>query len=195
MLYGEFRESVAIDFLVSSKTGYRDLRLLTRNGLEGLFRDHTLPFSVIRDVRIDQYGIRSMLEVVGKKIKFEIVQEGRVELEVPGPNDTICGMDTLSPLDMATSKLLANADRWNDDGSFNRDLIDLAMMQPAPKLLESAVSKAESAYGHAVLDDLAKAIDRIEHRSDWLERCMKAMAMETPKAVLWMHIRKLKKVL
>lgn len=195
MRYGEFRESVDIGFLVSSKTGYRDLRQLARNGLEALFKDKPPPFSSIREVRSDQYGIRSMLEVVGKRIKFEIVQEGRIELEAPGPDDTVCGINTLSPLDMATSKLLANSDRWNDDGAFNRDLIDLAMIQPARKLLEEAVSKAQTAYGNAILDDLAKAIDRMENRRDWLERCMKTMAMDMPKAVLWKHIRQLKKIL
>jgi len=195
MRYGEFRESVDIDFLVSSKTGYRDLRQLTRNGLGPLFGGISLPFPQFRDVRTDQYGIRSMLEVVGKKIKFEIVHEGRIELEPPRRDDTVCGIATLSPLDMATSKLLANSDRWNDDGAFNRDLIDLAMIRPERKLLAAALSKAQSAYGSAVLEDLAKAIDRVEKRVGWLERCMTAMAMDMPKAVLWKHIRRLKKVL
>lgn len=195
MRYGEYRESADIDFLVSSKTGYRELRQLAGDGLEALFRDNALPFAPLRDARIDQYGIRSMLEVVGRHIKFEIVLEGRVELDAPGPDDTVCGIASLSPLDMATSKLLANADRWNDDGAFNRDLIDLAMMQPARKLLEAAVTKAQGAYGNAILDDLAKAIDRVENRNGWLERCMQAMVMDMPKAVLWKHIRRLKKIL
>jgi hypothetical protein len=195
MRYGEFRESVDIDFLVSSRTGYRDLRQLASNGLEALFKDNNLSNVPLQDVRIDQYGIRSMLEVVGRKIKFEIVKEGRVELAAPGPDDTVCGIATLSPLDMATSKLLANADHWYDDGAFNRDLIDLAMMEPARKLLEASVSKAQGAYGNDILNSLAKAIDRIENRSDWLERCMQAMAMSMPKAVMWKHIRYLKKVL
>jgi len=195
MRYGEYRESVDIDFLVSSKTGYRNLRQLTGNGLGALFRDSNLPFASLRDVRIDQYGIRSMLEVVGREIKFEIILEGRVKLVAPGPDDTVCGIATLSPLDMTTSKLLANADRWYDDGAFNRDLIDLAMIRPTRKLLDAAVSKAQEAYGNAILDDLAKAIDRVENRSEWLERCMEAMAMNMPKAVLWKHIRRLKKVL
>jgi len=194
MRYGEYRESVDMDLLVSSKTGYRDLRQLAGNGLQALFRDSTLPFATLRDVRIDQYGIRSMVEVVGRDIKFEIVLEGRVELDAPGPDDTVCGIATLSPLDMATSKLLANADRWYDDGAFNRDLIDLAMMKPAKKLLEAAVTKAQGAYGKAILEDLVKAIDRVENRSGWLERCMEAMAMDMPKAVLWKHIRRLKKI-
>lgn len=195
MRYGEYRVSVDIDFLVSSKEGYRDLRQLVSAGLGPLFLDDTLPFAPLREVRTDQYGIRSMLQVVGQDIKFEIVREGRIELDTPGPDDTVCGIATLSPLDMATSKLLANADRWYDDGAFNRDLIDLAMMNPNRDLLERAVGKAQGAYGNAILEDLAKAIDRVENRNGWLERCMDAMAMDIPKAVLWKYIRLLKKVL
>ena len=51
---------------------------------------------------------------------------------------------------MATSKLLANSDRWMDDGVFSRDLIDLAMMAPALPLLRQAVAKAEQAYGTSI---------------------------------------------
>jgi len=195
MRYGEYRESVDMDFLVSSKSGYRDLRQLAGNGLEGFFKDRTLPFTPLGDVRIDQDGIRSMLEVVGNAIKFEIVLEGRIELDVPGPNDTVCGIASLAPKDMATTKLLANSDRWNNDGAFNRDLIDLAMMHPDRNLLDGAVSKARGAYGKAIVIDLGKAIDRVKSRNGWLERCMEAMAMNMPKAVLWKHIRALKKAI
>lgn len=195
MRFGEFRESVDMDFLVSSKSGYRDLRQLAGTGLDALFKDHKLPFAPLRDVRIDQYGIRSMLEVVGTEIKFEIVLEGRIELSAPGPDDTVCGIASLSPLDIATSKLLANSDRWNDDGAFNRDLIDLAMMHPDRDLLKAAVSKARGAYGDAIEVDLGKAIYRVKNRNGWLERCMEAMAMDLPKAVVWKHIRELKKAL
>lgn len=195
MRYGEFRESVDIYFLVSSLTGYRDLRLLARSGLEALFRDKILPFAQTREVRIDQYGIRTQFSIVGRDIKFVIVLEGRIELETPSPDDLVCGVATLSPLDMASSKLLANADRWCDDGAFNRDIIDLAMMTPTRKLMDQAVTKAQSAYGSAILKDLGQAIDRVENRSGWLERCMEAMAMELPKAVLWKRIRALKKIL
>jgi hypothetical protein len=195
MRYGEYRESVDIDFLVSSSTGYRELRQLAGAGLEPLFKGSDLPFAPLREVRIDQYGIRSMLKVVGQDIKFEIVREGRIKLDNPGPEDNVCGIATLPPLDMATSKLLANSDRCFDDGAFNRDLIDLAMMQSNRELLEAAVSKAQGAYGNTILLDLAKAIDRVEKRSGWLERCMEAMAMDIPKAVLWNYIRRLKKIL
>ena len=60
--YGEFRESVDIDFLVSHLPGYRALRqLLTGpNGLNAVARaGHTLMQA--RDVRADQYGLASGL--------------------------------------------------------------------------------------------------------------------------------------
>lgn len=191
--YGEYRESVDIDLLVSSKAGYRELRQLAGNGMPALCRDSYLPFEQTKDIRIDQYGIRTMFSVVGHDIKFEIVLEGRVELEEPGPDDTVCGVATLSPLDMATTKLLANSDHCYDDGAFNRDIIDLAMMKPSRRLLENAVLKAQAAYGNAILRDLAGAIERMETRDGWMERCMDVMAIDVPKAVLWKHIRALKR--
>lgn len=47
----------------------------------------------------------------------------------------------------------------------------------------------------AVTRDLAKAIDRLQHRTGWLERCMQVMAMDMPKAVLWQKVRNLRRVL
>jgi hypothetical protein len=82
-------------------------------------------------------------------IKFEIILEGRIQLDSPDFQDEICGIATLTLLDMVTSKLLANSDRWRDDAVFSRDLIDLAMM----------------------------------------ERCMQALSIDIPKALLWQKIR------
>ena len=96
---------------------------------------------------------------------------------------------------MATSKLLANSDRWRDDGVFNRDVIDLAMINPSLDLLRRAVAKAETAYGQAIREDLDKAIQQLQDRHDRLERCMEALAMELPKAVVWKRLRALRKVL
>lgn len=195
--YGEYRESVDIDFLVSDVTSYRTLRqLLTgETGFASLVRAGADPIAQAREVRADQYGIRTILLVADQPIKFEIVLEGRIKLEAPAASDEVCGIATLTPLDMATSKLLANADRWADDGVFSRDVIDLAMMRPTLPLLRKAVAKAELAYGQAVCRDLEKAIDKLQTRRDWLERCMQAMAMNLPKALLWERIRALRRAL
>jgi len=194
--YGEYRESVDIDFLVSNLDSYRQLRLLTTNtsGIAALFRQDSGLITQIRDVRADQYGIRTLLLVADKQVKFEIVLEGRIKLQSPGDNDQICGIKTLSPLDMVTSKLLANSDRWADEGVFNRDLIDLAMIQPTKDLFYAAITKSELPYGKAIINDLGKATEKFQRRHDWLERCMLAMEINIPKAVLWERIRTLRKM-
>ena len=164
--YGEYRESVDMDFLVSDAAGYRELRqqLTGTNGINAITRQGAMPLVALREVRADQYGIRTQVQMDGQAIKFEIVREARIELEAPGPQDVLCGVNTLTPLDLAASKLLANSDRQAADGVFSRDVIDLA-----------------------------KAIDRMQNRPGWLERCMQAMAMEMPKALLWQKIRALRR--
>ncbi|MBT9551302.1 MAG: nucleotidyl transferase AbiEii/AbiGii toxin family protein [Hydrogenophaga sp.] len=195
--YGEYRESVDIDFLVSDAAGYRELRqLLTgAEGLNALVRSGAQPLTMLREVRADQYGLRTVVQMDGQAIKFEIVLEARMTLEAPAKSDVVCGISMLTPLDLAASKLLANSDRQADDGVFSRDVIDLAMMGLGLPLLRRALAKAEQAYGPAVARDLAKAIDRLQERPGWLERCMQAMAMTLPKAVLWQKIRSLRKLL
>ena len=194
--FGEFRESVDIDFLVSDVAGYRNLRqLLTQaEGIKTILANSPTaqPIQQVRDVRADQYGIRTMLEVEGFQIKFEIVLEGRITLETPTASDQIAGVTTLTALDMATSKLLANSDRWADDSAFSRDLVDLAMMQPRAALLVQALEKATLAYGNSVERDLNKAIEALQTRAGRLERCMQMMQMTVAKALLWQRIKALK---
>lgn len=194
--YGEYRESVDIDFLVSDAVGYRELRqLLTGpDRLAPITHTHAPPLVVLREIRADQYGIRTQVQMDGQAIKLEIVREARIALEPPVANDTVCGVSTLTRLDLATSKLLANSDRQADDGVFSRDVIDLAMIgMPLPQL-RAALAKAAVAYGPSVARDLGKAIDRLHTRTGWLERCMQAMAMQMPKAVLWQKVRALRRV-
>ena len=195
--FGEYRESVDIDFLVSDVASYRCLRQLMTgpDGIRAIVGSSTAAVNQTREIRADQYGIRTALSVDGQLIKFEIILEGRIQLAEPAPTDQLCGIATLTPLDMATSKLLANSDRGNDDGVFSRDLIDLAMMSPALALLREAVTKAEAAYGQSILRDLQKAIAALHTWPGRLERCMQVMAMSLPKAVLWQKIRALRRVL
>jgi len=184
--YGEYRESVDIDFLVSGIEHYRSLRQLLRGaeGISPLVRAGSEPWIRHTGIRADQYGIRTELMVDDQPIKFEIVLEGRMRLEAPGAGDALCGIASLTSLDMAASKLLANSDRWADDGVFSRDVIDLAMMDPSLPLLRKAMAKAEGAYGDAVRRDLEKAAVRLQQRQKWLERCMQVLAMEMPRALL-----------
>jgi hypothetical protein len=195
MRYGEYRESLDMDFLVSNMQGYRALRqrLTQADGLQAIAKPGQV-LNLTREMRADQYGLRTMLNADGAPIKFEIVLEARIQLEPPTDADCIEGVSTLTPLDMATSKLLANADRWRDDAMLSRDVIDLAMMAPTKTLLRKAIGKAQGAYGAAIESDLAKAISHLRDRPHRLDECMAAMGMtQLPKAVLWARIKALGK--
>lgn len=188
--FGEYRESVDIDFLVSDADGYRDLReRITGGQLQAIT---TEAIQQIRDVRTDQYGIRTMIEVAGVPIKFEIIREARIEFSRPKESDRICGVYALTLLDMTTSKLLANSDRWADTSTCSRDIIDLAMMRPSAALLRDAIHKASGAYGSSIERDLKKALVQLQAAPQRLQDHMRAMKMtKVPAAILWRHLKTL----
>ena len=129
---------------------------------------------------------------VGKLIKFEIVLQGRIGLAKPGKKDSILVGASLTKLDMAASKLLANSDRGLDMGMHCRDVIDLAILNLSKSEFAEATTKSEAAYGEAILKDLAKVIDMLGEANGLLERCMKAMDVSVPRALLWQNISKVK---
>jgi hypothetical protein len=189
--WGEFRESVDMDFLVSDAEAYRALRqwLAGAVDLAPLLRAGVAPIRLLRPWRIDQYGIRTVLQVESSEIKFEIVREARIMLDPPGRNDRVCGIGTLTDIDLAASKLLANADRWRDDSVFSRDAIDLAMMNQPPRRLRLALEKARHAYGDAVLVDMNKALKRLRGDPLHLQRCLGALSVALPPAVVHQRLR------
>lgn len=189
--YGEYRESRDIDFVVSDLAGYRDLRQMLGDvrGSLPLAREG-IEVELAREVRADQYGIRTLVRSGESTIKFEILLEGRIALAAPGESDHVCGIQTLAPVDLAAEKLLANADRWADDAVYSRDLIDLAMMRADRRLLEAACVKAEGAYGESVRRSLSQAVTGLETRRGRLEACMTALSIDgITRAQLWQAIR------
>lgn len=187
--HGEYRESVDIDFLVSDQPGYRALRQLVKaEGLEVLAGGE---LELARPARTDGYGIRSAVLVAGVPIKFEIVHEGRIDLDTPSGADTVCGVRTLTGADLVASKLLANDDRWADQSVFSRDLVDLAMMAPSTADLTAGAEKAVGAYGRSVGQSLRSAVDQLRRRPDRLDACARALRMRAPRAVVWQRIRDL----
>ena len=189
--YGEYRESVDMDFLVSDLSSYRYLRNLVREqGLQALMKGTDAGQFQTSDIRSDQYGIRTKVFVEGKPIKFEIVLEGRIGLAKPGKKDSILGVATLMKIDMAVSKLLANSDLGLDMGMHCRDVIDLAMLNLSKSEFTAATTKADAAYGEVILKDLAKVIGILGEANGLLERCMKAMDVSVPRALLWQNISK-----
>lgn len=193
--YGEYRESVDIDFLIANLAGYRELRQMLAGaaGLGPLVRPG-MALDLARELRADQYGIRTQVRSGAAVIKFEIVLEARIAFEAPGADDQVCGIRTLTPVDLAAEKLLANADRWPDDAVFSRDLIDLAMQAGPPALLRAACAKAEGAYGASVRKALTDAVETLRRRPQRLGECMTALGIDRiSKAQLWAKIRALPK--
>ncbi|MCO7218936.1 nucleotidyl transferase AbiEii/AbiGii toxin family protein [Klenkia sp. PcliD-1-E] len=184
---GEYRESVDIDFLVSDQRSYRALRQAVK--ADGLSVLATGDLDLVRPARVDNHGIRAAVRSGGVPIKFEVVLEGRIELDEPPPQQAICGIRTLTRVDQVASKLLANDDRWADRSTFSRDLVDLAMMAPKTTELVAGAEKAVGAYGRSVGASLRSAVEQLRERPQRLDECMRALAMRAPRAVLWQSIR------
>jgi hypothetical protein len=192
----EYRESVDMDFMVSDLHGYRGLRKALQDGealasFLGLGRG---PLTRLPELRADQYGIRAWLPVKPSPIKFEIVFEARIELDTPESQEHICGISTLAEVDVVASKLLANADRWADEGVLSRDIIDLAMLQPTLKVWKLALRKAEDAYGQTVPRALEGAVDRLTGDPRRLARCMDALKIRIPPALIQQRLVGLRQI-
>lgn len=174
MLLGEYRESLDIDFLCSSVEGYRAIRnVVFDKGLSGLFKESV---KELREVRSDQYGIRSVLEVDGIAVTFEIVREGRIDL-AEGDKMNL-PVQTLSRVDLFAEKILANADRFNDEAVASRDLIDLAMMSEFWNgIPQEAWDKAKKAYGESAVQAFAKGINFLS-RPKYFESCCEKLKLD-----------------
>lgn len=129
--------------------------------------------------------------MAGVAIKFEIIHEGRIDLDTPSPVDEICGLRVLTRTDQVATKLLANDDRGADTSTFSRDLIDLAMMRPDPTALEAGARKAVDAYGATVGDSLERAVAYLHDRPQRLDDYIRALKIDAPRAVVWQSIRQL----
>lgn len=171
---GEYRESVDIDFLCASKTGYRLLRnTVNHRGLGALLQQ---PVTHLREVRADFYGIRTFLEIEGVPVKVEIVSEGRIRIQ--GEQHSLFGVPTLAREDMYAEKLLANTDRGSDKSVYSRDIIDLAMMiDHWGAIPEPAWAKVRDAYGKSADTAYSAAIAMMRDRN-YLKSCLSRMNMD-----------------
>ena len=177
----EYRESKDIDFMCAEQRGYRTVReLIADEGIRALFK---APVTLARDVRMDQYGIRCILDLADTKVKFEIGREARIKLTASRrPRD---GVVTLSRESAFAEKFLANADRGQDRSTLARDVIDLAHMAAAWGMEEARAGLliARSAYGKDILEKLDVAVLALQQNKAWRRQCMQALSMETPKVL------------
>ena len=178
---GEYRESEDIDFLCASAAGYRGLRSTISDASLGKIA--VRPLALAREVRADRYGIRTVLDIDGAKLKFEIVLEGRIELA--GEIRSGFGVPCLSHADCFAEKMLANADRWRDDAVLSRDVIDLAFMVENWAAADAATGAAlaRGAYGDIVDRALRQAAQRLLDVEDRRKRCISALRVVNVKTL------------
>jgi Nucleotidyl transferase AbiEii toxin, Type IV TA system len=179
--YGEYRWSRDIDFLCPVGPGYRILRNeINTKGYEALFNPgKELEFP--RDIKADQYGVRFAVIVDGTPLKFEIIAEGRIELDEPASYDW-CPVPCLNFDDACAEKLLSNADRWADESVESRDLIDLAVLRLQAQFSESPFKKANEAYD--VRGPLVKALNKFLARSKYRNKCFSALQIENRSTIM-----------
>jgi hypothetical protein len=175
MLLGEYRESRDIDFLTSTRAGFRALREeITNRSLGAVLRRE---LHLVREIRMDRDGIRTLFEVDGVRLKLEIVFESRLDLA--GELDPGFGVPVLRADYAIAEKLLANADRGLDESTSARDLIDLAFAAArfARPVLEDGMALAEQVYGTAVRRYLAAALEAFADRRR-AAACINALAVD-----------------
>ena len=179
---GEYRESADVDFLCADRSGYRSLRATVKERSLGAIASKKLELA--REVIADRYGIRTVLDVAGEKLKFEIVLEGRIELS--GGNVTGLPVPALDQKSCCAEKFLANADRWNDEATLGRDVIDLAFMAArwGAGPLRAGLATATEAYGKAASADAKRAAVKMLERAEWRRRCVAALSVSDTRTLL-----------
>lgn len=190
----EYRESQDIDFICSDLVGYRTLRATIDHGaLGGLLLDGPPGLSLLRDVRADQYGIRTIIAVHGEPVKFEIILEARITVAAMKLKGV--AVPVLDRISCFAEKWLANADRWNDGAILSRDAIDLAFMLSAWSIAEAQAGAqlAIAAYGDVIGRAARNASNKLIEDASYRRQCTKALAI-TDASRLLSGLRSLAKV-
>jgi len=176
MSLGEYRESRDVDFLCSSRLGFRLLR--EQVSARSLGRIMRTPLPLARSVRADRDGIRTFVEVGAAHVKFEILLEARLDLAGRWERDL--GVSVLTARHAVAEKLLANADRGLDASTLSRDLVDLAFLaaQVGRPVLREGLALAENAYGDAVRRSLRRALDNFAQNRTRANACIRSLAVD-----------------
>lgn len=171
----EYRESADIDFLCSARDGYRELRsTIRRNSLGELA---SAPIELLREARADQYGVRTVVQIDNEPIKFEIINEARIDLSgaridrlhVPCLDRTCCFAE----------KVLANDDRWLDESVASRDVIDIAYMIEAwgMQAFIEGTHRARDAYGKGVDTSLRGSAKKLLQKKTYFRKCVTSLGI------------------
>lgn len=173
---GEYRVSKDIDFLCADVAGYRAVRETISEDSLGAIAKPGL--ALARDVRSDQYGVRTAIQCATHPLKFEIVREGRIALE--GATVTRLPVSCLTHAHCFAEKFLANTDRGIDASTLARDAVDLAFMIEGWGAAGAAAGAemARVAYGPAVERELNRVVTRLRGERTFRARVVEGLGIE-----------------
>lgn len=173
---GEYRESKDVDFLCAERDGYRRLRETVSETSLGRILARSMPLA--REVRADQYGIRTFLESDGVRFKFEIIREARIDIE----SESVAAIPVpcLTRRHCFAEKFLANADRGLDASTLSRDIVDLAFMIEGWSEADAraGMAIAAAAYGDSIQRSLEAALRKLKDDRVYRKRCIDGLAIE-----------------
>ena len=190
----EYRESEDIDFLCSDLAGYRTLRsAIGERSLGAILPARPAGIALLRAVRADQYGIRTVIGVDGAPVKFEIILEARIGIQPVTDKDF--AVPVLDRRTCFAEKWLANADRWNDTAVLSRDAIDLAFMLHnwGEDEARAGAVLATAAYGKAIRTAALGACAKLRAGTPYRAQCAANLGISDAKS-LSAGLRKLEKL-
>jgi len=150
MRYGEYRESLDLDFLCSDKRAFNDFRANFREAGD---------LKYARDSRITKDRVQSWIDIgEDTPLKADFFYEERM---TPTP-DRFNGVLCLDPASMMGCKLMACSDRGVETGSEGKDATDIIAIDlyAPPKTFEEGWKKAKDAYGSWLTGQLGKMLAR-----------------------------------
>ncbi|MDP6791991.1 MAG: nucleotidyl transferase AbiEii/AbiGii toxin family protein [Arenicellales bacterium] len=175
---GEYRESRDVDFLCADSAGYRRIRETVREHSLGSIQSSDLQLA--RQVRADQYGVRTVVQHNESTLKFEIIREGRIALD--GEPVASLPVTCLTRRCCFAEKFMANSDRGLDMSTLSRDIVDLAFMIEgwSAKDAQAGLALAMTAYGKTVPDAISAVIEKMTQDRAYRSRCINGLAITEP---------------
>ena len=180
--FGEYRESVDIDFLISDTEAIRALRAdLRKDDYSVLFASTNSSIALNpQQPRVTRDKVLFAAQPHDTPIKVEILFEGRITLDNPRQLP-FTEMPCLALRDAIAEKLLANADRGLDSAYFAKDLIDLAIAISDIELLESAMEKIHAAEkGYDVPAPLRRSVETFAAKQEFRRQCYAQLQVSSP---------------
>ena len=182
MELNEYRESADIDFLCSDRAGYRELR--SSVGPNSLGEIASAPLTLLREIRADQYGLRTVLQIENAPIKFEIINEARIDLS--GMLIDRLHVPCLDRVCCFAEKVLANDDRSLDESVASRDVIDIAYMVEAwgTQALIEGTLRAREAYGKRAETSVRAAAQKLLKQKTYFKKCVTSLGVTDIKTLV-----------